>query len=179
MGLRCRRKLTGLSCQRGSCRTDGLGGRAHRRSRRGFLRLSRGFQEGSNQIVITDAGFGERFVVLAIASQPLIEVDGKPIIAHVTTCSRRAVSFSCANSSNRRPLSAAELPRLLPDGSVVGTHPTSGAVNAGLQVLDVRSGRHDDRHYAISPAPGTTRLKAFSRTRLRRCDSCYTGFHRT
>ena len=95
------------------------------------------------QIVIPMSGFGERFRRAGYAvPKPLIEIDGKPIIAHVLDMfpGEADVIFVCNQEHLDEPSyrMAEILASYCPGGRVVGIPPHKlGPVNAVLQVTDL------------------------------------------
>ncbi|MDJ0387762.1 NTP transferase domain-containing protein [Roseomonas sp. E05] len=94
------------------------------------------------QIVIPMSGFGERFRRAGYAvPKPLIEVDGKPIIAHVLDLfpGETDVTFICNADHLAEPAYRMEeiLRELCPTGRILGIAPHKlGPVHAVLQAVD-------------------------------------------
>lgn len=94
------------------------------------------------QIVIPMSGFGERFRRAGYAvPKPLIEVDGKPIIAHVLDLfpGETDVTFICNADHLAEPSYRMEaiLRELCPTGRILGIAPHKlGPVHAVLQAVD-------------------------------------------
>jgi len=94
------------------------------------------------QIVIPMSGFGERFRRAGYAvPKPLIEVDGKPIIAHVLDLfpGETDVTFVCNADHLAEPSYRMEaiLRELCPTGRILGIAPHKlGPVHAVLQAVD-------------------------------------------
>jgi NDP-sugar pyrophosphorylase family protein len=94
------------------------------------------------QIVIPMSGFGERFRAAGYTvPKPLIEVDGKPIIAHVLDLfpGETDVTFICNQDHLDEPSYRMEaiLRELCPTGRILGIAPHKlGPVHAVLQAMD-------------------------------------------
>lgn len=94
------------------------------------------------QIVVPMSGFGERFRRAGYrVPKPLIEVDGKPIIAHVIDLfpGETQFVFICNREHLDEPSyrMAEQLARYCPTGRIVGIAPHKlGPVNAVLQAID-------------------------------------------
>lgn len=95
------------------------------------------------QIVIPMSGFGERFRRAGYrVPKPLIDVDGKPIIAHVIDLfpGETDFIFICNQDHLDEPAfrMAEQLRHYCPTGSIVGIAPHKlGPVNAVLQAIDL------------------------------------------
>ena len=95
------------------------------------------------QIVVPMSGFGERFRRAGYrVPKPLIEVDGKPIIAHVIDLfpGETDFLFVCNQDHLDDPAfaMAEQLQRYCPSGRIVGIAPHKlGPVNAVLQAIDL------------------------------------------
>ncbi len=138
------------------------------------------------QIVVPMSGFGERFRRAGYTvPKPLIEIEGKPIVAHVVDLfpGETDFVFVCNRDHLDDPAfaMAEQLMRYCPTGRIVGIAAHKlGPVNAVMQALD-----------ALDPAQPTIvnycdftavwDYAAFKRDVAEsRCDGaipCYTGFH--
>jgi NDP-sugar pyrophosphorylase family protein len=138
------------------------------------------------QIVVPMSGFGERFRRAGYTvPKPLIEVEGKPIVAHVVDLFPGETDFVFV--CNRDHLVAPEfamaeqLARYCPTGRVVGIAPHKlGPVNAVMQTLDLL----DPTKPTIVNYCDFTAVWDYAAFKRDVADSgcdgaipCYTGFH--
>jgi NDP-sugar pyrophosphorylase family protein len=138
------------------------------------------------QIVIPMSGFGERFRAAGYrVPKPLIEVDGKPIIAHVLDLfpGETDVTFICNQDHLDEPSYRMEaiLRALCPTGRILGIAPHKlGPVHAVLQAVD---GLDPGRPVVVNYCDFTCYwdwqdFKAFTcETRCAGAIPAYRGFH--
>jgi NDP-sugar pyrophosphorylase family protein len=138
------------------------------------------------QIVVPMSGFGERFRRAGYTvPKPLIEIEGKPIVAHVVDLfpGETDFVFVCSRDHLAAPefAMAEQLARYCPTGRIVGIAPHKlGPVNAVMQALDML----DPTAPTIVNYCDFTAVwdyAAFKRDVVDSgCDGaipCYTGFH--
>ena len=138
------------------------------------------------QIVVPMSGFGERFRRAGYrVPKPLIEVDGKPIIAHVVDLfpGETDFVFVCNRDHLQRDdyRMAEQLADICPSGRVLGIEPHKlGPVHAVLQAIDLLdpSAPTIVNYCDFACAWDYSDFKAYVRDSG--CDGaipCYTGFH--
>lgn len=138
------------------------------------------------QIVIPMSGYGERFRRAGYrVPKPLIEVDGKPIIAHVIELfpGETDFVFVCSQEHLDAPEynMAGQLARYCPRGRIVGIAPHKlGPVHAVLQAADVID---PDAPTVVNYCDFACRWdwldfkRAVAETGCDGAIPCYTGFH--
>lgn len=145
-----------------------------------------GLMVNTMQIIIPMSGFGERFRRAGYDTpKPLIEIDGKPIIAHVIDMfpGETDFTFICSREHLAEPAYRMEetILRYCPTGKVIGINPHKlGPVHAVLQIADqIDLGRPAVVNYADFTCYWNWRhFRDF--VKLSRCDGAipaYKGFH--